>query len=52
MSIFQEHVTFILQDEIDIAPPFLDDIPILGPKTRYELKDGSYETIPENPGIR
>jgi hypothetical protein len=29
VSIFQGHVTFILQDEIDTSPPFLDDIPIL-----------------------
>jgi len=45
VSVFQGHVTFILQDEIEIAPPFLDDIPILGPKTRYERTDGTYETI-------
>ena len=30
----------------------IDDIGIKGPPTRYELPDGSYETIPENPGIR
>ena len=40
VSIFQGHVTFILQDEHDTAPPFLDDVPILGPKTRYELPGG------------
>ncbi|KAF8577301.1 hypothetical protein K439DRAFT_1314560, partial [Ramaria rubella] len=45
-------VTFILQDKIGIAPPYLDDIPILGPKTRYETAEGGYEVIPENPGIR
>ena len=33
VSIFQGHVTFILQDELDTGPPFLDDVPILGPKT-------------------
>ena len=38
--IFQGHVTFILQDELDTAPPFLDDVPILGLKTRYELPGG------------
>ena len=52
VSIFQGHVTFILQDEIDIALPFLDDVPLLGSKTRYEPPDGTLETIPENPGIR
>ena len=40
VSIFQGHVTFILQDELDTAPPFLDDVPILGPKTWYELPRG------------
>ena len=25
---------------------------VKGPKTRYELPDGFYKTIPENPGIR
>ena len=52
VSIFQGHVTFILQDELDIAPPFLDDIPVLGPRTRYMQPDGTFETITENPGIR
>ena len=32
VSIFQGHVTFILQDELNTASPFLNDIPILGPK--------------------
>ena len=40
VSIFQGHVTFILQDDLDTAPPFLDNVPILGPKTRYELLGG------------
>ena len=30
----------------------MDDCPCKGPKTRYELADGSYETIPDNAGIR
>ncbi|KAJ2923743.1 hypothetical protein H1R20_g13351, partial [Candolleomyces eurysporus] len=46
-------ITFILQDEIlHITQPFVDDVPVRGPKTRYELPQGGYETIPENPGIR
>ena len=49
--IFQGHVTFILQDKIDVAPPYLDDIPILGPRTCYERPDGTYETLSANPGI-
>ena len=32
--------------------PYIDGVPVKGPKTRYELPDGSYETIPENLGIR
>ena len=28
VSIFHGHVTFVLQDDIDITPPFLDNIPI------------------------
>jgi len=35
-----------------VTVPFIDDCPVKGPKTRYERPDGSYETIPENPGIR
>ena len=45
VSIFQGHVTFILQDKLETAPPFLDDVPILGPKTCYELPNGAYETV-------
>ncbi|KAJ2936233.1 hypothetical protein H1R20_g861, partial [Candolleomyces eurysporus] len=46
-------LTFILQDEIPhITMPFVDDVPVRGPETRYELPHGGYETIPNNPGIR
>ncbi|KIJ22375.1 hypothetical protein M422DRAFT_277215 [Sphaerobolus stellatus SS14] len=45
------HVTFIPPDEIKVALLFLDNIPILGPNTRYEQEDGTYEIISENPGI-
>ena len=51
-TIFQNDVAFILQAEIDIAPNFQDDINALGPRTRYEQPDGTYETIPYNPGIQ
>jgi hypothetical protein len=44
---------YILKDEIPhVTIPFVDDINAKGPPTRYELPDGGYETIPENPGIR
>src|SRR5271154_2688597 len=53
VPIFHDDVTFILQPEIpDVTVPFIDDVPIKGPKSRYMLEDGSYETISENPGIR
>ena len=53
VPIFHEDVTFILQPEIPhVTEPFVDDVPVKGPPTRYELPGGGYETIPENPGIR
>ena len=52
-QIMHADVTFILKDEIpDIAFPYIDDVPIKGPATRYQLPDGAYETIPDNPDIR
>ena len=50
--VFQNNVAFILQHEIDIALNFLDDINVLGPWTRYKREDGSFETNPDNEGIR
>ncbi|RXW11903.1 hypothetical protein EST38_g13952 [Candolleomyces aberdarensis] len=53
VPIFHEDVTAILQPEIPkFTEPFVDDVPVKGPATRYELPGGGYETIPENPGIR
>ena len=53
VPIFHDDVTYILQPEIpDVTIPYIDDVPVKGPKSRYELSDGSYEMIPENPGIR
>ena len=53
MQIMHGDVTFILQEEIPhITIPFVDDVLVKGPLTRYERPDGSFETIPENPGIR
>jgi hypothetical protein len=52
-QIMHGDVTHILQDEIPhVTIPFIDDVPVKGPLTRYELQDGGYETIPGNPGIR
>src|SRR6201747_2368209 len=52
-QIFQADTSFILQDEIPhYTCPFIDDLPIKSVSTRYQRSDGSYETIPDNPGIR
>lgn len=53
VPIFHDDVTFILRDEIPhVTIPYIDDVPIRGPGSRYQAKDGTYETIPENSGIR
>ena len=53
VPIFHDDVTFILQAEIpEVTVPFIDDVPIKGPASRYTKEDGSYETIEGNPGIR
>jgi len=53
VPIFHDDVTYILQPEIpDVTVPFIDDVPIKGPKSRYQLEDGTYEMIKENHGIR
>ena len=53
VPIFHCDVCFILQPEIPkVTRPFIDDVPIRGPATRYIMPDGEAETIPENPGIR
>jgi hypothetical protein len=51
MQIQHGDLTFLLQDEIpEIAVPFIDDVPVKGPKTHYEVGD-RFETIHKNPGI-
>jgi hypothetical protein len=53
VPIFHDDVTFILQPEIPHTTiPYIDDVPVRGPSTRYQRSDGTYETHPENPGIR
>ena len=52
VAIFHGDVVFIFRDEIPhVAQPFIDDVGVKGPKTRYELEDGSYETLPGQPGV-
>ena len=53
VQVMQGDVSYTLRDEIPkVTLPFIDDVPIKGPATRYQRDDGSYETIPENSGIR
>ena len=53
VPIFHEDVTFILQPEIlHTTIPYIDDVLIRGLATRYINDDGSYETHPDNAGIR
>ena len=53
VPIFHDDVTYILQPEIpEVTIPYIDDVPVKGPKSRYMQSDGTYEMIPENPGIR
>ena len=52
VPIFHDDVTYILRDEVPhVTRPYIDDVPIKGPKTRYELEGGGYEVIPENSGM-
>ena len=53
VPIFHEDVTYILQPEIPHTTiPYIDDVPIRGPATRYLTEDGSPETHPDNSGVR
>jgi len=53
VTIFHGDVTFILKSEIlTVAKPFVDDTAIRGPVSCYKTADGSFKTIPKNPGIR
>ena len=46
-------VTYILQEEIlHFTQPYIDDVPVRGPATRYLQENGEPEMIPENPVIR
>ena len=53
VPIFHDDLTYILQPEIpDTTVPYINDVPIRGPATRYIQPGGSKERIPENLGIR
>jgi hypothetical protein len=49
----QGDINYILRDKIPLfTVPFIDDVAMKGPVTRYENADGTYKTIPKNSGIR
>ena len=53
VPIFHDDVTYVLREEIPhVTIPYIDDVPVRGPPTRYETAEGDFERIPENPGIR
>ena len=53
VPIFHDDVNYILQEEVpEFTMPYIDDVPVRGPASRYQAEDGTYETIPDNPGIR
>ena len=53
VPIFHDDVTHILRPEIpQVTQPYIDDVPVRGPATRYVLPSGEEERIPQNPGIR
>ena len=53
VQIHQADMAFILQDETPHhTMPFIDDLLVKSKTSRYQRPDSSYETIPENLGIR
>jgi hypothetical protein len=53
VPIFHNNVTHILRAEIpNITIPYIDDVPVKGPASMYQLANGSFKTILDNPGIR
>jgi len=53
VPIFHNDVTYILQPKIPhLTIPYINDVPVKGPKSRYIQEDGSFKTIPQNSGIR
>jgi hypothetical protein len=43
----------LASDEIpQVTLPYIDNVPISGPSSIYQDKDGMFKTIPENKGIR
>ena len=53
VQIYQGDMSFILRGGVPCySYPFINDLPIKSVTTQYKHPDGSYETIPDNLGIR
>lgn len=53
VPIFHDNVIYILQPKIpEWTIPYIDDVPVKGPALHYQVTDGTYKTIPENPGMQ
>jgi len=53
VPIFHDDVTYILRDEIPrYTLPYIDNMPIRGPATRYKKSDGILKVLEKNSGIR
>jgi len=51
--IFHDNITYILRDKIPkYTLLYIDNVPIWGPATRYELPDSTIKILDKNPGIR
>jgi len=53
VPIFHDDVNYALREEVPhVTRPYIDDVPLRGPASRYIKENGEEETIKENPGIR
>jgi len=53
VPVFHDDITYILRDKIPkYTLPYIDDVPIWRPDTRYKLSNGTVEVLDKNPGIR
>jgi hypothetical protein len=53
VPIFHDDITYILQPEIPhTTQPYIDDVPVKEPPTRYIKDNREPKTIPENSGIQ
>ena len=42
----------IIQPEVPhLTIPYIDDVPVKEPQSMYQHSDGTFKTIPDNPGF-